>query len=63
MTSLHYCPMLKEFDIQDPVKLLLASIHILLDGYNWRPLRSEFDYAASYRRICAEIFPDETVSQ
>lgn len=59
MTALHFCPMLKEFEIHDPVKVLLRGIHLLLDGYDWKPLTDDWDYGVSYQRICAEIFPDE----
>jgi AcrR family transcriptional regulator len=59
MTSLHYCPMLKEFQITDPQKYLMKGIHTLLDGFGWRPLRAEWDYGVSYQRIGAEVFPDE----
>ena len=59
MTALHYCPMLKEFQINDPIKVLLNGIHILLDGFEWHPLRSEWDYSATYQRIFTEIFSHE----
>ena len=59
MTALHYCPMLKEFEIRDPVKVLLRGIHILLDGFEWKPLRVDWDYGVTYQRICAEIFAEE----
>jgi AcrR family transcriptional regulator len=59
MTALHYCSMLKEFEIHDPIKLLLSGIHILLDGFEWKPLRAEWDYGVTYQRICSEIFAVE----
>lgn len=59
MTALHYCSMLTEFEIHDPVKVLLIGINILLDGFGWHPLRSEWDYAATYQRIFQEIFSHE----
>ena len=62
MTALHYCPMLKEFEIHDPIRVLLTGINIILDGFGWRPLRSEWDYDVSYQRISSEIFGKETVS-
>lgn len=62
MTALHFCSMLNEFQISDPIKLLLQGIHILLDGYHWKPLNTEWDYGVSYQRICAEIFPEEQKS-
>ena len=59
MTALHFCPMLKEFEIHDPIKVLLNGIHILLDGCGWAPLRKEWDYGVTYQRICSEVFPEE----
>ncbi|WP_442888143.1 TetR/AcrR family transcriptional regulator [Congregicoccus parvus] len=34
----------------------------LLDGFSWRPLSHEHDYAASRRRILAEVFPKEAAT-
>ena len=59
MTELNYCSMLKGIEILDPIKLLLSNIHILLDGFGWKPLRDEWDYGVSYKRIAAEIFSQE----
>lgn len=59
MTSLNYCAMLKEFEIHDPIKVLLNGIHILMDGFGWRPLRAEWDYGVTYQRICSEVFAKE----
>lgn len=30
-----------------------------LDGYNWKPLSRDFDYASSLRRVWTEVFPEE----
>jgi len=59
MTALHYCPMLQEFEISDPVQVLLKGIHTLLDGFGWKPLLSEWDYTVTRQRIFSEIFADE----
>lgn len=59
MTALHDFPMLVEFNIQDPLKVLLQGIHTLLDGARWRPLRNEWDYGVTYQRIFTEIFSQE----
>ena len=59
MTALNYCPMLEEFQILDPIKVLMNGIHILLDGFQWKPLRLEWDYAVTYQRICSEVFAEE----
>ena len=59
MTALNYCSMLSEFEIHDPIKLLLENINILLDGFGWLPLREQWDYGNSYERISTEIFSQE----
>lgn len=59
MTSLHFCPMLVEFQISDPQRVLLQGIHILLDGSEWQPKRLEWDYAKTYQKIQQEIFSQE----
>ena len=62
LTALHYGPMLKSFAIEDPIRQLMNSIHILLDGYHWQPLSHQWDYRVSYQRIFSEIFPEELKS-
>ncbi|HEY0982244.1 MULTISPECIES: TetR/AcrR family transcriptional regulator [unclassified Schlesneria] len=62
MTALHYCPMLKEFEIQDPVKVLMKGIHTLLDGFDWKPLSGEWNYEVSRQRVLSEIFAPEQAS-
>jgi hypothetical protein len=41
---------------------MIANIHILLDGFDWRPLRDEFDFGTSYQRIRTEVFSQELQS-
>ncbi|WP_148591797.1 TetR/AcrR family transcriptional regulator [Aquisphaera giovannonii] len=43
----------------EPLIALRSSVHVLLDGYGWKPLLSEWDYDATYRRIYGETFADE----
>lgn len=38
---------------------LFRNQHALLDGAQWHPLFTEWDYHASYRRAMSEVFPDE----
>ncbi|MBI2423291.1 MAG: TetR/AcrR family transcriptional regulator [Candidatus Hydrogenedentes bacterium] len=47
--------MLEHLAIADPVAEIIRSAHMLLDGYGWRPLSSEWDYAETERRIRAEV--------
>jgi AcrR family transcriptional regulator len=42
-----------------PLSALRASVHVLLDGYGWKPFLSEWDFDATYRRIYQEAFADE----
>jgi AcrR family transcriptional regulator len=45
--------------VADPMTTLTRSYHALLDGYGWRPLLSEWDYASTFERIRSEIFAEE----
>ncbi|MFD2179988.1 TetR/AcrR family transcriptional regulator [Veronia pacifica] len=38
---------------------ILDSLNLLLDGVGWKPLSTDFDYAASWQRVMDEIFPEE----
>ena len=42
-----------------PLEMLETNYHIYLDGTGWKPLRTEFNYAATEERIKAEVFADE----
>lgn len=42
----------------DPTSLLWRSYNALLDGYGWRPLGHEWDYATTIERIVEAIFPE-----
>ena len=46
--------------IEDPLRALCQNVSVLLDGLNWKPLSSEWDYDAVYRRIKDEVFPEAT---
>jgi AcrR family transcriptional regulator len=37
------------------------SCNAMLDGMGWRPLTTEWDFEASYRRILREVFPQESL--
>ena len=43
-----------------PVRLLRENVSVLLDGFGWKPLSGEWDYAATHRRILWEVFADES---
>lgn len=44
--------------IQDPYSLL-NNANMLLDGLNWKPLSSEWDYRKTWRRVEQELFHEE----
>jgi AcrR family transcriptional regulator len=50
---------LTEIGIADSFEALSWNYSMLLDGYGWRPLSSEFDFAGSLERISREVFSTE----
>jgi AcrR family transcriptional regulator len=46
--------------IDDPLKMLLQNVDLVLDGLHWKPLSTESDLAAIDRRIKKAIFPEAT---
>jgi len=46
--------------IADPVEEVVRSGQYLLDGYGWRPLQCEWDYAATSERIRAALSAEAT---
>lgn len=50
---------LAELGIHDPYLALNQSCHTLLDGYNWKPLSTEWNYEETLERVGKEIYPDE----
>jgi AcrR family transcriptional regulator len=53
---------LDDLGIPDPPLALVRNQHVLLDGYGWRPLYSEWDYRASQQRVLDELFADISAS-
>ncbi|MBX7256059.1 MAG: TetR/AcrR family transcriptional regulator [Candidatus Hydrogenedentes bacterium] len=53
---------LEEFAITEPVKELLKCAQWFLDGWGWRPLATEWDYAATMRRAY-EFLEQETQTE
>lgn len=50
----------EEMGIKDPFETILRHGTASADGYGWRPLSTEWDYAETMRRIRSEIFPEES---
>jgi len=46
--------------IDDPLRALCQNVTVFLDGLNWKPLSSSWDYDAVDRRIKKEVFPEAT---
>jgi AcrR family transcriptional regulator len=50
---------LAEIGIADPYMAVRQAIRTVLDGYQWQPLASHYEYGPLYERIQTEVFPDE----
>ncbi|MEO1087560.1 MAG: TetR/AcrR family transcriptional regulator [Acidobacteriota bacterium] len=50
---------LEEIGIADPVASLRKNQNLLLDGYRWKPMSTEFDYPAHMDRVKHERFRHE----
>lgn len=55
----HSSDTLAEIGIDSPVKSLRTNQTMMLDGYGWKPLSSEFDYPGYIERIKREEFGRE----
>lgn len=47
-----------ELNIRDPLSALMANVHVLFDGYGWRPLSSEWDYDGTAQRAAQEMIAE-----
>lgn len=47
---------LEENGISDPIAALRLNQNLILDGYNWRPLSVDKDYASTMGRVKHEVF-------
>jgi AcrR family transcriptional regulator len=50
---------LYEIGIRDPFTAVIRTCEVLGDGYGWRPLTSEWDYAQTRQRLRDTIFAEE----
>ena len=57
--SLNFRELVSKMGLSNPFITLRESYPRLFDGYGWKPLSSDWDYAETHRRIAAEIFPEE----
>ena len=56
---INYEPLFDSSDLGLPCSLMHESINTMLDGFGWRPLYSEGDYAGIRLKILETVFPDE----
>lgn len=49
----------EELGIANPFASIHRTAAVMGDGYGWRPLTTEWDYAATAERIWREVFPAE----
>lgn len=50
---------LKELGVGDPFEVAHKCSQMLLDGYRWQPLSTDWDFDETEARIRAEVFSDE----
>jgi AcrR family transcriptional regulator len=51
---------LDQMGIVNGLEAIRLSCQVFLDGFGWKPLTKDHDYTTVGRRVCAEIFPQET---
>lgn len=44
--------------IQDPISIVRQNQDLVCEGWHWKPLLKDWDYAATDRRIKKEVFPE-----
>ncbi|MEX0678790.1 MAG: TetR/AcrR family transcriptional regulator [Pirellulales bacterium] len=49
--------------VAEPALAVEWSLGLLLDGYGWQPLSSQWDYKRTRKRVHAEAFPPEVVEE
>lgn len=54
---------LNQSGVLHPVQAMDHALGMMLDGYGWRPLSSEWDYRETRKRVRAEAFPPEFVEE
>ncbi len=57
--QLHCEPLFDDVQALHPCCLKRESVAMMLDGFGWRPLHTEWDYDATRIRVMESIFPEE----
>jgi hypothetical protein len=55
----NFASIVADTGITNPFLSLRDNIQVLLDGFGWKPLASEWDYGQSACKILTEVFPNE----
>ncbi|MDR3618161.1 MAG: helix-turn-helix domain containing protein [Paludisphaera borealis] len=55
----NYGSMFDAAELGPPESLTRDGVQILLDGFGWRPLTTEWDYCKTYHRLIKDVFADE----
>ncbi len=50
---------LEAHGVRDPYLAVRQNINAMLDGFQWKPLSTEFNYLELFETLIAEVFPDE----
>jgi hypothetical protein len=50
---------LEAHGVRDPYLAVRRNINILLDGFPWKPVSTEFDYLGLFDQLIGEVFPEE----
>jgi AcrR family transcriptional regulator len=50
---------LEAHGVRDPYLAVRRNINVLLDGFPWNPLSTEFDYLGLFDSLIGDVFPDE----
>lgn len=54
---------LRQAGVAHPRQAVDHALGTMLDGYRWRPLSNEWDYAKTRERVLAETFPRDVVGE
>jgi AcrR family transcriptional regulator len=54
---------LTQSGVESPALAVSLSLALMLDGYGWRPLSSEWSYKETRRRVREEVFPNDLVAR
>jgi AcrR family transcriptional regulator len=58
-TALLNLDLIRHLDLDQSLLIVQQNMDVLLDGFGWKPLSSEWDYQSTVRRVRQQIFPKE----